>query len=82
MATSKKNLTFEQSLEKLEDIVTRIEEGEVPLEESIDAYAEGITLLKQCRLILDQAEEKIQLLSQSQSGELESQGELTDLDDE
>jgi exodeoxyribonuclease VII small subunit len=82
MVTPKdKPLTFEQSLAKLEGIVTRVEEGQVPLEESIDCYAEGITLLKQCRQILDQAEEKIQLLSQSQAGGLTVEGELADEDD-
>jgi len=75
-----KSLTFEESLAKLEDIVTRVEEGEVPLEESIDCYAEGITLLKQCRQILDQAEEKIQLLSQSQAVGLAVEGELDAID--
>ena len=83
MAPSKETpLTFEQSLAKLEGLVTRVEEGQVPLEESIDCYAEGITLLKQCRQILDQAEEKIQLLSQSQAGGLVVESELTDLGDD
>lgn len=75
----KKSLSFEDALTQLETIVTRIEAGQVPLEESIDCYAQGITLLKQCRGILSQAEEKIQLLSESQ-GAVTVEGELPDED--
>lgn len=71
-------LTFEQALEKLEKIVAEIEEGKVSLEESIERYAEGITLIEQCRSILDQAEQKIQLLSKGKAGALEQTGELTE----
>ena len=75
---AKEKLTFEEALEKLEAIVTAIEEGEVPLEESIDKYAEGIKLVRQCRAILDKAEKKIQLLAKAEAGgeELTPAGEL------
>ena len=75
MAEEKK-LTFEEALEKLESIVSAIEEGKVPLEESIAKYAEGIQLVKQCRAILDNAEKKIQLLAKGEGGELTPAGEL------
>jgi len=75
MAEEKK-LTFEEALEKLESIVSAIEEGKVPLEESIAKYAEGIQLVKQCRAILDDAEKKIQLLAKGEGGELTPAGEL------
>lgn len=74
----KRKLTFEQALEKLEQIVAEIEEGKVPLEESIEKYAEGIELVKQCRGILDKAEQKIQLLARGEDGEVEPAGELED----
>ncbi|GAF90923.1 unnamed protein product, partial [marine sediment metagenome] len=45
----KAKMTFEQALGKLEQIVSRIEQGKVSLEESIEAYAEGIKLIDQCR---------------------------------
>ena len=73
---AKAKLSFEQALEKLEAIVSQIEGGEVPLEQSIEKYAEGIQLVKQCRTILDSAEKKIQLLAQSEAGGLEPAGEL------
>jgi len=71
-----KKMTFEQALAKLEQIVARIESGEAPLEESIEKYAEGIRLIKQCRSILDAAEQKIELLAKGAGGELASSGEL------
>ncbi len=69
-------LTFEEALEKLETIVTEIEEGKVSLEESIEKYAEGTELVKQCRAILDRAEKKIQVLSKGPDGAAVEAGEL------
>ncbi len=73
MAKAKK--TFEQALEALENIVTEIEQGKVPLEASIDKYAEGIRLIQQCRQILQAAEKKIQLLTKGQDEQLVAAGE-------
>ena len=78
---AEKKLTFEQALEKLEGLVTEIEQGKVPLEASIEKYGEGIALIKQCRAILDKAEQKIQLLSKAQGEDLEPAGELPDSSD-
>ena len=78
---AKQRLTFEQALVKLEAIVTQIEQGEVPLEKSIDKYAEGIELVKQCRTILDAAEKKIQLLAKGEGGTLAGAGELKEQED-
>ena len=72
----KQKLTFEEALERLEDIVSQIEEGKVPLEESIEKYAEGIKLIKQCRAILDTAEKKIQLLAEGEDQTLRPAGQL------
>ncbi len=78
----KEKLTFEQALASLEQIVSSIEEGKVPLEQSIDKYAEGVELVKQCRQILDRAEKKIQLLGKGEGGQLEVTGELDELPDD
>ena len=69
-------LSFEQALEKLEQIVSQIEQGQVPLEESIQRYAEGIALIKKCRAILETAEQKIQLLAKAEGESLVTRGEL------
>jgi len=76
----KKKLTFEEALTRLEEIVTGIESGEVPLEESIAKYAEGTELIKQCRSILAAAEKKIQLLAAGPDGSLAVEGELPEAD--
>jgi exodeoxyribonuclease VII small subunit len=77
---AQQKMTFEQALSKLEEIVTQIEEGKVPLEESIEKYAQGIGLIKQCRAILDGAEKKIQILAKGEGQTLEVSGELADPD--
>ena len=78
MAKDRK-LTFEQALAKLEEIVQQIEQGQVSLEESISKYAEGTSLIRQCRTILESAEKKIQVLSQNNQGELSAESDLEDL---
>jgi exodeoxyribonuclease VII small subunit len=55
-----KNLTFEQALKKLSDIVTKIEAGQISLEQSLSQYEEGMELIKYCRGILEKAEKKIE----------------------
>ncbi|MBT3198986.1 MAG: exodeoxyribonuclease VII small subunit [Phycisphaerales bacterium] len=62
-----KKLSFEQALERIEEIVSEIEDGSVPLEESIEKYAEGTKLIAHCRTVLGKAEKKIQLLTKDQS---------------
>ena len=64
--------TFEQGLADLEGIVHRLEEGELPLAQSLADYAEGVALLKHCFEILESAERKIELLRG-----LDSDGEPT-----
>ena len=75
---TKAKMSFAEALEKLESIVARIEAGEVSLEESIEKYAEGITLIKQCQGILDAAEKRIQLLAKGQGQALQTEGELSE----
>ena len=81
-AMTKQRMTFEQALEKLEGIVSEIEGGKVPLEESIEKYAEGTRLIAQCRRILDAAERKIQLLTRGEGDSLERGGELPEAEEE
>ncbi len=59
MAKKEAVLTFEQSMEKLETIVRRLEEGKVELDEAIDLYKEGLELSKWCNEKLNKAEEQI-----------------------
>jgi exodeoxyribonuclease VII small subunit len=76
MKMEQEKMTFEQALGRLEKIVSEIETGKISLEQSIEKYAEGVALIKQCRSILEAAEKKIQLLSKDQGLALEVSGEL------
>ncbi len=58
-----KKMNFEESIERLEEIVRKLEEGEVPLEESIELYEEGMKLGTMCRKILDEADQRVRRLS-------------------
>lgn len=57
------HLTFEQAVERLEAIIGRIESGEIGLEQSIREYEHGVALLKRCRAILEQAEQRVEELT-------------------
>ena len=54
-----KVLTFEEAMEKLEQIVEKLEEGDVPLEEAISFYKEGMELSKLCHNKLKHVEEQL-----------------------
>lgn len=74
MAESKENqyetLTFEEALKRLEEVVQKLEDGDVPLEEAIDLFQEGMALSKRCSQQLDKAEQRIEML-------IEENGEWT-----
>ena len=63
-------VTFEAALKQLEDIVQRLERGELPLEESLKLYEEGIRLSRLCHAKLEEAEGKIELLMKDARGDL------------
>ena len=58
------NLTFEQAIEELETIINRLEEGDVPLDETIKLYEKGSELKDFCEEKLRSAEVKIQKINQ------------------
>ncbi len=66
-------LTYEQSIERLEKIVARLENEATPLSESLTLFQEGIQLAKRCEAELQSMEEKVQMLLQSDDGELSVQ---------
>jgi exodeoxyribonuclease VII small subunit len=69
MAEKKENnndiskLSFEQAIKKLTDIVSKLEEGQISLEQSLSQYEQGMELIKHCRSILQKAEKKIEEIS-------------------
>ena len=64
---------FEASLAELESIVQRLEQGELPLEESLRQFERGVALTRSCQKALRQAEQKIRVLSKGADGELVEQ---------
>jgi exodeoxyribonuclease VII small subunit len=68
--------TFEQALQQLEQIVQKLEKGELPLEESLALYEDGIRLSRLCHGKLEEAEGKIAMLLKDARGEpaLDAQG--------
>jgi len=65
--------SFEESLRKLEAIVEQLEKGDLPLEESIKLFEEGIGLSATCQKELDAAEGKVQLLVKQRDGSLKTE---------
>jgi exodeoxyribonuclease VII small subunit len=66
MAQSKKTggFDFEKSLEELNQIVAQMERGELSLEKSLEHFEQGIALIRQCQKALQDAEQKVQILTQ------------------
>lgn len=61
-ARKKAALDFEQSLTDLQNLVERLENGELSLEESLTAFEQGVRLTRDCQASLAQAEQKVQML--------------------
>jgi exodeoxyribonuclease VII small subunit len=69
---------FEDSLKKLETIVAQLEEGDLALEESLKLFEEGVSLSAACKLELDAAEGKVQMLVKQRDGGQKLEPFLTD----
>jgi len=61
-------LPFERAIEELESIVKRLEEGKVPLEESVAIYERGEALKKRCEDLLRQAEARVEKITLDAEG--------------
>lgn len=68
MATKKK-MDFEGSMVRLEEIVSLLERGDAPLEQAMTLFEEGAKLLRECTRQLDQAEQKVTLLTAGEDGQ-------------
>jgi exodeoxyribonuclease VII small subunit len=63
-----KKMPFERAIDELESIVKRLEEGKVPLEESVAIYERGEALKKRCEELLRQAEARVEKITLDSSG--------------
>ena len=64
-----KKLSFEHAIEELESIVKRLEDGNVPLEESVQIYERGEALKRRCEELLRQAEARVEKITTDASGQ-------------
>ncbi|HOV26550.1 MAG TPA: exodeoxyribonuclease VII small subunit [Pseudobacteroides sp.] len=62
--------SYEEAIIELEDIVKKLERGELSLEESLEAFQTGIELTKYCNTKLDEMEKKITILLENEKGEI------------
>jgi len=62
--------SFEESLADLEEIVAKLESGDLPLEESLQLFEEGVRLSRTCRERVTQAERRIEILMRDNNGDL------------
>ena len=75
-------MKFDQSLERLEEIVANLEEEDISVEDALKLYEEGVRLVKSCRKKLSEVEKKIELITEDGFGEVKkrivSEDELLD----
>lgn len=65
---SQKNPTFEENMQRLEQIVRAMERGDVPLEESLKLFQEGTELVRKCGIILDEAQLQVKKIATAPDG--------------
>jgi exodeoxyribonuclease VII small subunit len=66
----KETPSLESAMQRISEIVSAMEDGNLPLEKLIDSYEEGIGLVKDCQDKLDAAEKRIQVIARNASGAL------------
>jgi exodeoxyribonuclease VII small subunit len=64
---------FERKLTDLESVVERLEQGDLPLEESVRLFEEGMKLSQSCKQELDAAEGRVEVLIEQAGGKLKAQ---------
>lgn len=66
-------LNFEKSIERLEEIVSKLEDGELSLDAALKLYEEGMKISQSCAKRLEEARKKIEVLTRNASGSLETE---------
>ena len=67
------DIKFEDALRRLEQIVDQLEAGNLPLEESLKVFEEGVGLARRCAGYLEEAEKRIEVLTRDESGLLKTE---------
>lgn len=68
--SEEKNINFEESMKRLEEIAAELEKGDLDLDTSVSKFEEGMRLSKECSDILEKAERKITMLVKNNQDEL------------
>jgi exodeoxyribonuclease VII small subunit len=63
-----KDIKFEDAVQRLEQIVDQLEAGDLPLEQSLKVFEEGVALARRCAKYREEAEKRIELLTKDESG--------------
>ncbi len=69
----KKEKAFEEALKELEEIVNRLEQGDLPLEEALQLFEQGVKLSRVCHTRLDEAQKRVEILLKDEAGKMTSQ---------
>lgn len=62
-------MSFEEAIKELTSIVGKIEQGRIPLQDSLTQYEKGMALIKHCKDILEKAEKRIEKISKEEKAE-------------
>ncbi len=68
----KKEKAFEEALKELEEIVNRLEQGEIPLEEALHLFEQGVKLSRWCHTKLDEAQKRVEVLLKDEAGKMKA----------
>ncbi|MEM7402113.1 MAG: exodeoxyribonuclease VII small subunit [Pseudomonadota bacterium] len=77
-----KTINFEKSLNQLETLVDKLEKGDISLEDSLKTFEQGVKLTRECQQALQNAEQKISLLSKENKEWIEKDLDNDDIDNE
>lgn len=73
MAKAEKTKDFESSLKELEEIVSQLAAGDMPLDRSLELFERGIKLSRECQKRLNEAERKLEMLVKSDGDDVQTQ---------
>lgn len=73
MSEKEESKSFENLMQKLENIVQTLEKGDLNLDESVEKFEEGMKISKECNKMLESSEKRISILLENSNGEIEEE---------
>jgi exodeoxyribonuclease VII small subunit len=71
-------MSFEEAIKELTNIVGKIEQGQIPLQDSLEQYEKGMSLIKRCQVILQEAEKRIEKITKMETEQIEDETSTRD----